>query len=340
MPKVMDRGPATSNGAAGRARISPPLPEIDDATRREFLIGAAGLLLLAPGCGSGEGGEHASGGTRTVEPALGTTEVPVKPEQVVAMHPIVEDTALALGFEPVGIQDASIRYLQEDMPKNVEVVGYPPNIETIAALGPDLIVGLQIDIEETYDELSRIAPTVAASFGDGTGDWQRSARTVAEALGKTGEFEAELATYKERAGETGRRLGLPDDAPTIAIMRATEEFLRFELPGIFSGSVVYGDVGLPLPEGLDEFAESDEGFLEISREEFGLGDADEIFLYTVYAENPEREVEAFREDPVFQTLRAAETGSVYAVRDHWFAGSLLAANLILDDLEKYLLEDR
>lgn len=60
-----------------RVRTFPPLPEIDDATRREFLLGAAGLLLLAPyGCGSsvgsgGEGGSGPSGETRVVEHAAG-----------------------------------------------------------------------------------------------------------------------------------------------------------------------------------------------------------------------------------------------------------------------------
>lgn len=47
-------------------------------TRREFLIGCAGLLLLLlTGCGSNGGdGSDASGQTRTVEHSAGTTKVP------------------------------------------------------------------------------------------------------------------------------------------------------------------------------------------------------------------------------------------------------------------------
>ncbi len=82
----------------------PPLPEIDDVTRREFLIGTAGLLLLPAGCGSdGEGGDEASGEMRTVEHALGTTEVPTEPRRVVVIDSYLTlTTALMLGVPVVG----------------------------------------------------------------------------------------------------------------------------------------------------------------------------------------------------------------------------------------------
>lgn len=46
----------------------PPLPEVDDATRREFLIGADGFLLLPSGTPGGEqqGEGGGPGATRTV----------------------------------------------------------------------------------------------------------------------------------------------------------------------------------------------------------------------------------------------------------------------------------
>lgn len=324
-----------------RIRALPPLPEIDDVTRREFLIGAAGLLLRPAGCGteSGEGEQTASGETRTVEHELGTTEVPVEPQRVVAIHPIVIDTVLTLGVEPVGISETAVSFLNERLPDDTEAVGgtAQPNLEAIAALDPDLIVGPDGNIEEIYDELSQIAPTVGVYFGDGTGEWQRTGRAVAGALGRTEELEAELSAYDERAMEIGRRLGVPDEAPTVAVVRAGES-LRFELPGIFSGSVLYRDVGLPLPPGLREPAEAGEPTLQISQEQFSRGDAEVLFLYSANEENPQQEIEAVREDPLFQTLQAVDSGNVYAVGEHWFWGSLIAANLILDDLFEHLVE--
>ncbi|MGH3089198.1 MAG: twin-arginine translocation signal domain-containing protein, partial [Rubrobacteraceae bacterium] len=61
-------------------------PEIhNDLTRRDFLAAAA-LIALAPGCGGGEeSGEGASDETKEVEHSLGTSDVPVEPERVIAM---------------------------------------------------------------------------------------------------------------------------------------------------------------------------------------------------------------------------------------------------------------
>jgi len=316
------------------------LPHIvDDLTRREFLIGA-GLIALAPGCGRDDGDER-SGETRTVEHALGTTEVPVDPRRVLVLHPTVVETALVLGVEPVGVSENDMDALGEIIPDGTESVGRVKelNLEAVAALEPDLIIGIDLNLEENYDRLSQIAPTVGVFFGNSTGEWKQTSRRVAETLGRDEEFEDELAEYEQRATEIGRRLGVPDDAPTVAIMQTFEGDIRYELPSIFSGSVLYRDVGLPLPEGLKEPAEAGESILSISKEEIGRGDAEVLFVYSDNYEVQDEEVEELREDPLFQTLQAAESGNVYAVRgEHWFAGGIISANLILDDLEKHMLD--
>jgi iron complex transport system substrate-binding protein len=170
-----------------RTRALSPLPEIDDATRREFLIGAAGLLLLPAACGGSgqDAGGDRSGQTRTIEHALGTTQVPAEPRRVFVSHGVVVDTALALGVEPVGAFNFGTRgnFLDDRLPDDAEVLGGPtPNLEAIAALEPDLILDIDLNVEETYDELSRIAPTVAVPF-DSTGAWQRIGRAVGRSWG-------------------------------------------------------------------------------------------------------------------------------------------------------------
>lgn len=79
------------------------LPEIDDTTRREFLLGIAGLLLLPAACGGdGEGG-GSSGRTRTVELASGTVKVPSDPQRVVVLQSFVLPHMLPMGVEPIAV---------------------------------------------------------------------------------------------------------------------------------------------------------------------------------------------------------------------------------------------
>ncbi len=74
-------------------------------TRREFLIGCAGLLLLT-GCGSNGGdGSDASGQTRTVEHSAGTTKVPAEPGRIVALGGIYAANLISLSLTPAAAGD-------------------------------------------------------------------------------------------------------------------------------------------------------------------------------------------------------------------------------------------
>lgn len=152
------------------------IPEIEnDLTRGELLIGT-GLLALVPGCGGGAG-EQTSANTRTIEVKYGAAEVSGTPKRVVSIGLTDQDTLLALGVVPVATREwlgeqpgAIFPWAEEqlgdaDLP---EIVGTATefNVEKIAALEPDLIVGLYSGLtEQEYETLSEIAPTVAQPEG-------------------------------------------------------------------------------------------------------------------------------------------------------------------------------
>lgn len=330
------------------------LPQIEnDVTRRQFLVGAGSLLILAPyGCGSDDGssagGETTSGETRTVEHGLGTSEVPAEASRIVAIGAEVAEVGLALGIEPVATDSFAATYPYLEL-GSVKTIGELDalNLEAIAAVEPDLIISLDTIIEGTYEELSQIAPTVAVSLGETTAQWQDYGRDLAAAFAArrgTERYDELLSAYEGRADEIQQTLSANGSVPTVSILRGdTAENQRFDLPGIFSGSVVYRDVGLPLPQELREPAEAGEPFLRVSTEELSRGDADAIFVYggvgEESGESPATErIEALREEPLFSRLHAVESGNVYPVGAHWFSGNITAAGLILDDLEENLLE--
>lgn len=312
-----------------------------------FLLFAALPVLAACGAGgdgaTGEGKE--TGGTRTIKHGLGETEAPENPERVVTLYSAT-DVALAVGLKPIAVDAASAEaeYLSDRL-EGVESVGqgFEPNLEKLAALEPDLILGLDVVVEQVYDELSEIAPTVGVEFGETSGDWKRYNREYAEALGRSGEFEGAMDDYDEKAErfreEMGDRLGETE----VAIMRASPENLRFDLPGIFIGDVVYDDAGLRLPPGLREPAKNPENYtLEISREEFGRAEgSDALFVWNVTGEGPEKDEEQIEEivsDPLFGWLDVVREGRVYRMGDHWFSESVFGASMVLDDLEKHLVK--
>ncbi len=322
----------------GGVEVPPGLlvPRIEnDLTRRNFLIGA-GIIVLAPSCGGGESGEETSANTRTIEHAMGTTEVPGRPERVVVLDTGELDGVISLGLTPVGavttdVNDEFLGYLREEA-EEAEIVGSieMPNLESISALEPDLILSNMTRHEAIYDQLSEIAPTV---FAEEVGVvWKENFLLYARALGMEDEAESQLAEYERRAREFGESLG-EADSTEVSVLRFTEGVIRAYTEDSFIGSILE-DIGLSRPT-VQRTRE--EAFVELGLETVPRADGD-IILYASYGspeESGEAEVTA---GPLWQRLQAVESGEAYAVDGEiFFSGiGLTAANEVLDDLEEFL----
>jgi len=318
--------------------IKLPPQIVDDLTRREFLIGA-GLIALAPGCGSGEE-EGASGRsqTRAVKHAMGETEVPVRPERVITLDDFSLDTAINVGLKPVGSVFGRTSGLGEEL-ESVERVGDESgfSIERVLALEPDLILGITDSAEQQYPELSEVAPTVLYNF-DNSGEWKRTFRFYADALNRTDRAEEVLADYEARTAEIRRKLEGGNQAASVSILNVTPELFYLYLPDSFPGTIVK-DAGLSRPEG-----QRGTGFVrEISRELVGEAEADVMFLIPsgfAGASEESGDLQELREDPLWRRLEVVRNERVYEVdQNYWLGSGVTAANLILDDLEKHLLEE-
>ncbi|WP_369056386.1 iron-siderophore ABC transporter substrate-binding protein [Kineococcus terrestris] len=182
--------------------------------RRSLLaaLAASGVLATLTACGgdaadagSAPGASApAAGGSFpvTVEHVLGSTEVPAEPQRVVTVGYNEQDFVLALGVVPVGTRktlsyDSAQRpWAQDLLPEGgiPEVGEAELNLEAIAALQPDLIVGAYSYMEQAlYEQLSAIAPTIADVPGESEGaaaTWQRELEVIGQALGRTEEAAA------------------------------------------------------------------------------------------------------------------------------------------------------
>ncbi|WP_244299969.1 iron-siderophore ABC transporter substrate-binding protein [Rubrobacter xylanophilus] len=184
----------------------------NDLSRRDFLFGSAAVLLLG-GCGGG-GGEPAAD-TRVVEHKFGRTELPPDPDRVVTVGFNEADFALALGVVPVGVRDFIGPFREEERPwAREELGGARPklvggeeiNYEAVAALEPDLILGVYSFVDrDGYELLSEIAPTVAqpARYPDGGTPWQEQTLITGRALGRE-ERAREVVAGVERRFERAR----------------------------------------------------------------------------------------------------------------------------------------
>jgi len=267
---------------------------------------------------------------RTVEHPLGRTRVPREPERVVVTDRFPLDTALAVGAPLAGVPTPS--GLPPHLGRRVgEARGVgaegSPSLEEVAAVDSDLILGSIYTFEETYDEVSQIAPTVAVDDED-SGMWREIHTRVADVLGEAAAGERTLAEYDRRAEELGRRL----EDVEVSVIRPRDDGIRLYGNAFFCGKVLQ-DVGLPRPPAQDV---NDEEPLDVSKELIERADGDVIFVWSYDEEEQELAAE-LKMDPLWSTLRAVREDRIYEVGPHWYGSGPIAANAILDDLERYLL---
>lgn len=307
------------------------------------LLAVAALTLSA--CGSSDSGDapdaagaSAVGFPRTVEHAMGKTEIKTKPKRVVALDASFVDATLILDTPVVGYTDyRSINgklpdYLGDDRTtygSEAQAVGTlaEPNLEKIAELDPDLIITAKVRHEKLYDQLSAIAPTIMSETTGPT--WKDNIRLEAKALGEEDLAEKELSSYENAAKTVGDAINAKAGNPTISVVRFVDGPTRLYQNASFSG-IVLKDAGLkrPAPQDVNGFA------LEISPERIKDADADAIFVAT-YADEKglsAKTAAQFQANPLWKPLAA----KVHEVPDlTWMtAVGLQGAWSILTDLAK------
>ncbi|MFJ5707047.1 ABC transporter substrate-binding protein [Streptomyces sp. NPDC093105] len=273
---------------------------------------------------------------RTLTHAMGTTEVKAAPKRVVVLDVGELDNVVSLGVKPVGYapsegDDGIPGYLAEDAgsPKSVGTINNL-NLEAIANLQPDLILGSQLRAADKYDELSKIAPTVFSIRPGFT--WKENYLLNAAALDKTAEAKTKLAAYETKAKQLGTDIG--PNKPTISMVRYLPGKIRLYAKASFIGTILE-DAGLPRPENqqIDELA------AEISPEKIDQADADWIFT-GVYGDAKATKKDAAQGNPLWKNLKAVKGGQAKDVADEtWYLGlGVTAANSVLDDLRADLVK--
>lgn len=302
--------------------------------RRRFAALVTAVVVLAA-CGGGDGSstdatDEAAADTTVAETAVaetadsavfpvtidhkyGSTTVDAAPVRVVSVGYTDQDFLLALGVTPVGVRDwygdqpSGVWPWAQDELGDAEpalLVDEELSFEQIAALEPDLIVGISSGMtEDQYTTLSKIAPTIAqpGEFVDYGTPWQDQTLMTGAAVGKPDEAAALVAEL---------------DAEFAAVRETHADFLEAtgavafyynDQPGAYASqdgrSRILTDLGFTIPAALDEIA-GDSFFASFSAEQIDLLDTDVI----VWIGGDELTVASLVDSPLRGGMRAAQEG--------------------------------
>jgi len=290
------------------------------------LVALAGCSPSAPAPSSGSSAESsvtasaqaAASGTRVVNDTfLGDVEIPVSPQRVVALWRVGSELA-ELGVVPVGamteeIAQSELTPEQWEPVKDVPTVGSfeDIDIEKVIALAPDLIIGMDnggLGID--YTELQQVAPTLIYDIAEPTDVW-KNYPSVAEAVGKTTDFDASEADLEAALGEIKSEHGDQISGLKTTLVSAsfgsilvdTSKSLAYER--ITGAGFGYNPIYTAAPERY---------VTEITKEQIPeLADQDIIFYSIEFDGTVGEEMQALMNEESWKRLPAVAAGHVYPI---------------------------
>ena len=313
--------------------------------RRLFLLLGASTLVASACSGNAQTNQPfaaaPSAAKKPTQHAFGETDVPVNPTRIAVLGYFTVEALMALGIQPIAAPKIIIDNLLHLPPADTEIadIGNPrePSLEKLATLKPDLILSTKTFTEaDTYPLLSQIAPTVVFD-NDGFTEWQELTQLCAELLDKDAkakqlqaEYEAKLQTFKAQ---------LSQDASQVQVSVASFHNEQISAFGkeTFIGTVLEA-AGVSRPPKQAEGANT-----RISIERLNEIDGDMLFVMkpqsqTDIAADVRAALEKMKANPLWNNLKVVQTNQVYEMDTYWFGMGYIAANLVLDDLVKYIVK--
>lgn len=281
---------------------------------------------------------------RLVKHAMGETQVPTNPQRLVTLHTVYLGNALALRIKPIGTIGwyskltgiAPYEAHLNNLPGEFTLLGShdQPNLETMLRLKPDLIIGFDY-YEDIYNQLSKIAPTVLFKW-EGEPPWKNSVRELSKVLNRDEEVEQLFNQYNQRTQNLKQEIQKKFTHLSVSVVDIDSSSIRFALKNSFLGSILQ-DIGVSRPPSQDK-----DGIYEnlpVALELIPQMDADVMFITTSQDQGSLAVVKQLKQHPLWLNLEAVKQDRAYQVNpEYWFGDNMIAANLVLDDLFKYLFE--
>ena len=245
-----------------------------------------------------------------IEHKYGTTRIETEPKKIVSLSFIGHDFLLALGIKPYALR----KWYGTD-PYGVWAWGHEAlgdaqpvvmqgeiNIEQIAAMQPDLILGQWSGMtERDYSLLSQIAPTVPpkAEYGDFGTPWQEMQRTVGLATGKSAEAEDLIKNLEDRFENVRETHPEWQGASSVMVWSGeTGAYTSRDLRGRF-----LEDLGFKVPEAVNQRGTLENFYVLIPAEDLSPIDVDALVWIDAGGNAP-----VLNRMPLRPTMRAYKEG--------------------------------
>ncbi|MED1780266.1 iron-siderophore ABC transporter substrate-binding protein [Brevibacillus fortis] len=278
---------------------------------------------------------------RTVKHMMGEATIKGTPKRIVALEWSSAEHLLALGIQPVGIADIPnmkkwVKLPVEIAPEVVDVGSRTaPNLESIMMLKPDLIIGIKRNVEANYDEMSKIAPTIAFDTNPAEGQGSQYDRMIeifkqiADITGKNAEAETALKDLDKTYAEAKEKLAKAgaDKVPFVLAMGySSQNAVEFRLSTDNSTAAsILIHIGLTNKYKPKKFEQTGLTLADVEALP-ALQDAN--FLHII--QNDDNVIEnQLKNNPVWNGLTFVKENRVYALGgDLWPYGGTMSAKIL------------
>lgn len=277
---------------------------------------------------------------RIVQHVRGEACIPLHPERIVTLDFNSLAATLALDIKPIAtwitteIED-DFRYFHGKT-DGIEILRSStgqPNLEKLVSMHPDLIIVISHSgFEDIYKYLPQIAPTVVLPWIETRGNWKIHLRETARVFEKMTIADKLIATYYQRTQQLKQDLSDRHSSLRLSFAFVASGQLVMTRQKSFAGSVL-NDIGVLNPI----FGESGDYDLTISEELLPEIDSDALFIAPLRKDD-HTVINRLQQKPLWSKLKAVQNNQVHLVDfSVWRGLNIFAANEVLNDLEKYLI---
>ncbi|MEM9516376.1 MAG: ABC transporter substrate-binding protein [Actinomycetota bacterium] len=276
---------------------------------------------------------------------FGSTEVPADPQRiVVAGRRGVLSILLDLGLEPVGALDQSSVYdqpfhpLLDDRIEAIEIEPIAPgdsgpNLEQVAALQPDLIIGASVDFADVEPLMSEIAPTVGIAYN--FGDPSANVVQVAEVFGLEERGEELVSEFGDAVESARNRVA---DARTVSLVLPLQDGFRLYRNNHLVGDLIERLGGTVVPTEEELPPEVGTLYNTVSLERADLISSDGAILYVNTGSESADLLAQFLDSPVIENSPAIQNEAFIEIDPQLVFGTagLTGMRLVLEQVADFL----